>query len=368
MNLTNRFKAFLQDIKQEFYIPDELMTTITTGYAKQNEAKEAWLRTYKSKIPIRPSNALTCGRKLWYEMKNFQKPGSYPTPPMSVRQSRVFSAGDMFENFELKKLSSIHNLKISHRQESFKIMRVDGQDITGSIDALLWKDDKSPVLLDIKTITTYQYSDLLQAERPKPENFAQLTLYFHSKGYQEFIKELNLQREPDNQIDFEKLTCGLFYINKDTLEYFLVEFRPDKQVFDMLIKRFEKILEAAKTDEPLPRDFVAPDKFPCGKYCAFQKYCIKTDRADKAVIIADDFNVKRSDVDIIYELWQRYGSSSVYENATHTLTVKPLATKWSLVIEEKPSPEIEIPSGAKKVKKARGRKLSPRASKRPKAE
>lgn len=335
-DLEQRFREFVNKLGVEFDTAEEVMDLIVKNQEERASKKEDFLKTYKSKLPLRPSSALACGRKLTYELFNFSDKSNYPVAPMSIRQERIFKAGDVFEEFELNRLSDYHGLEITHRQQALTIGTIDGREIRGAIDAILWKGgraERKPYLLDIKSITTFKYREVVERCYPKIENFAQLCLYGLSPGYKE-IMDMEEVEEVDRK-------AALFYVNKDSLEYHMIEFYPNQEVFDAIMSRFNKLYKTYKEGNLAPRDYVKRDKYPCGKYCSFFKYCQEKPDPDLKLEVPDSVKLTGDNETDIYNLWHNVGESSTYVKDDSVITIEPLVTKWTLNVEKQEGSEAK---------------------------
>lgn len=347
-DLEQRFRAFVNSLGVQFDTAEELMDIVVENQAERAEKKESFLKTFKAKLPLRPSSALACGRKLTYELANFENKDNYPVAPMSIRQERIFKAGDVFEEFELSRLADYKGLEITHRQLPLLIGDIDGYQIRGAIDAILWKGGrgaKMPYLLDIKSVTTYKYKDIVENVAPKIENFAQLCLYGLSKSYTELMDA--------EEVPVENRKAALFYVNKDNLEYHMIEFVPNQQVFDKIMSRFNHLYKIFKEGKLAPRDYTKRDKYPCGKYCSFFKYCQESADPDLKLEVPDSVKLTgESDTDI-YNLWHAVGESSTYTHKGKIIRIEPLTTKWSLKVEDDPQTTTKGEASPYKTKKPR---------------
>ena len=346
-DLEQRFRAFVSSLGVSFESAEALMDIIVENQAERAEKKETFLKTFKSKLPLRPSSALACGRKLTYELANFENKDTYPVAPMTVRQERIFKAGDVFEEFELSRLADYKGLEITHRQLPLQIGSIDGYQIRGAIDAILWQGGraaKKPFLLDIKSVTTYKYRDIVENIAPKIENFAQLCLYGLSDSYRELMDA--------EEVALEDRKAALFYVNKDNLEYHMIEFMPNQQVFDAIMGRFNKLYKIFKEGKLAPRDYTKRDKYPCGKYCSFFKYCQEGADPDLNLEVPEGFKLTGDGDTDIYNLWHTVGESSTYTQQGKIIRIEPLTTKWSLKVENADK-LIEAPRKAVAEKKPR---------------
>lgn len=340
-NVAARFEDFVAQLGIKFGPATEVVKAYNKGLQERLNLKDKFLGTWRPTLPLRPSSALACQRKLFYELENFYQPGRHTIKPTDIRQSRIYKAGDIFEEYELSQLESLHNIKITHRQHRLKITTIGGEQIQGSIDGLLWLTPEYPYLIDIKTITTYQYKDIERTFKPKMSNVAQLSLYACSEGFKELMGTLGVTSTPK---------CALLYINKDSLQYTIVQFDPNEKLAKGIIQRFKKIYEAGLKHEVPARDFVETDSFPCGRYCSFFELCQGGGSdPDKNIKLEKDPDVSQPEEDVILDLWQ-FGDSSTYESPSYKFEVTRLKTKWSLEVEQK-----EIPVEVKIKKKVRAR-------------
>lgn len=287
-------------------------------------AKQQFLNTYRPRFPMSPSSALTCGRKLYYELCNFEKPNTFPTRPQAIHTNRVFEAGEIFETFEIGKLNQCKRFKVTHQQQRLNIGNINGLSITGSIDGILWLDDKPYALLDIKSSNTYKFASIKDSNVPNMSNFAQLSLYGCSKDFIDLWAQLGG--------DVENIKCILFYVNKDSLATHLVEFSPSKHVADLVLQRFNRLYKAFQEKKMPPRDYVKTG-YPCGRYCTFSDICFpKNGVADPAleIEVPSDFDLEDlAEEDAIASLWS-LGESSTYVQGDTRFEVELMKTKWKL--------------------------------------
>ena len=341
-NLDERFLEFLDRIGVKFETATDLASDYETGMGERIKRKEEFMKTFAPSFPLRPSSSLACGRRLFYELTNFYKAGTYPVEPMGHRQERIFKAGDLFEEYELSRLESMHNFKITHRQQRIEVATIGSEVVRGSIDALLWHNDGEVYLLDIKSITTYQFKEVKDMVSPKITNVAQLSLYACSPGFQALMQELGVK----------KVRCALFYVNKDNLDYTIIKFDPNPKLYLALIKRFSAIYNQYIKGTLPPRDF-ATTRYPCS-YCAFKSYCQPQSDPDLTIKV-DDPKEELSEEELILYLWQ-YGDSSTYESDLYTYSIEQLATKWKAVVKEKESGKVKKKKAASDEKPKRARK------------
>jgi hypothetical protein len=346
-DINGRFEDFLKQVGVTFSNSDPLLKAYESGLNERMKLKDKFLKSYRPTFPLRPSSALTCGRKLYYELDNFYEPGKHPTEPTDIRMSRVFKAGDIFEEYELSQIESLHNLKITHRQHRLAIATVGGEQITGSIDALVWLKGK-PYLLDIKTSSTYQFRDIDKKTAPKLSNVAQLSLYATSPGMAELMTSLGFEGLiPD---------CVLMYINKDSLQYSFIEFTPNKKLAQSLVKRFEKIYNLRAEGQVPPRDFAKTTDYPCGRYCAFFELCQGKNDPALNIQLDKDPDVGQEEEELLLDLWQ-FGDSSSYESPGYRFAVTKFKTKWSVAVTEKEKVEVvEEKADEKKSRRKTNRK------------
>lgn len=344
-SLEDRIKAFLAKIGMEFKSSTDIRSTYEANLLDRAEKREAFLKTYQPSFPLRPSSAAQCGRRLYYELKNYYEKGSVPTEPLPLRTQRIFKAGELFEGFELDQIASFHNMRITHRQERLLIAQLDGEDMYGSIDGILWLDDKTPYLIDIKSITTYKFKEIVKSKQPPIGYAGQLSLYGTSPGYKKLMDELG--------VDEANRKAAIFFVNKDSLEFEIIEFVPDPKLASAIISRFKSIFSAYKEDAEPPRDFARIGSFPCS-YCAFKDKCLSQDE-DKALEVSDETLDKICGLDeeeAILELWHGTGTSSSYVAPSgRRATIEPLTTKWKLSVD--PSAEQESKNELRKRRRPR---------------
>lgn len=356
-NLEKKFKNYV--LSNTEFKPSKLKEHFVKELSKISEASAVLYKAKKKAFPLRPSAALSCGRALYFDLKDFFNPEEVSSPPLSLRQHRVFQYGHFIENFEVNQVNQVHGLQVTHQQFPVLVGQIHGFTIKGSIDGIIWDLKKRiPYLTDVKSINTYGYKDVEKSYIPRMSNYAQLNLYLCSPSYNELMDNLGI---PENR----RLGI-LFYSNKDNQEFEWIEVKPDRALFDATMKRFERIYEAYKENKIPPRDYVSTYKFPCGVYCPHSVKCMGAGSGyadpDLNLEVKIDLNLDADPHDLIYTLWQQVGTSSTYSYKDKLLTVVRGEDAWELNVRSRDNVDgvgYEI-KGTQKRRKAVPRKKASR--------
>lgn len=208
------------------------------------------------RFPISPSTVSNCQRKTYYELVNYNNPGTIPFNNFGLRQLLVFDFGDRTEEMVGEWLKKVPSISMLEKPGRIEIVKLGNTTITGEIDyAFLDKETNIKYIADSKTVADYTFKDIERTLTPKDSNYFQLQLYLASPWAREngFTKGL------------------LYYTNKNTQQWLLLEFDFDEEAVKYAISRLAKPLLA---DKVLDREFVYGRTWQCNPlYCSFHSYC-----------------------------------------------------------------------------------------------
>lgn len=357
MSLESKFKSYVA--KRVQFNPWEQKDAVVKEMVKISEASANLFAAKNRRFPLSPSAALSCGRKLVYDLQDFFNPTEANVQPINIRQQRVFRWGHIIEEFEINQINQLQGFQVTHQQEKFDIAKLHGFSVVGSIDGIVWHlPTRTPYLTDMKSINSYGFKEVEKTGFPKIGNFAQVNMYLCSPGYNALMDELKVPKE--------KRKGMIFYSNKDNQSFDMIEFEPDYDIFKATIDRFEKVYNAFKNEQIPPRDFVKTKFFPCGGYCPHASKCMGDgagfEDPDLRLEVTLDLNLDADEEDLIYTLWQRVGTSSTYIYQDKLLRIKRLETKWQLKVEDLPAKE-GAEDEVKKVKAGRKTRSKKKAKK-----
>jgi len=178
--------------------------------------------------------------------------GVKPDQEFDDRTLRVFSVGNLFEDWIVNLLKGINSVQVETqgRVESKEL------DISGRYDLKITKDGK-PLIYELKSKQSKAFWYMSnKGEGASPHNKMQLWLYLYLTGVEE---------------------GRLVYISKDDLsilEYPI--FRDDKELKDSVLSELD-ILNRA-WEAKLPPNPIADPKDWRNRYCNFHKQCISQEK------------------------------------------------------------------------------------------
>lgn len=190
-------------------------------------------------FPLRPSSCLKPLRDLFYDLKNFYRPGSIPKIELEPRIKLIFQFGHLTETL-LKKLFG-YAYGVVAEQERVKygqLIDKNGNiiELTGSIDWASTIGGPALILCDAKSIGDFPFK-----KAPKAENVAQMQLYMHS----DWGRRNNVNK------------ALLIYFNKNTSDIKCIEVAYDAELAQKLLDRLSLAFEYYKRDEVPPREYLA---------------------------------------------------------------------------------------------------------------
>ncbi|NDF13281.1 MAG: oxidoreductase [Proteobacteria bacterium] len=189
-----------------------------------------------------------CDRALWYSFRWTTK------KKFSGRILRLFNTGIREESRFLDELKAI-GAEVHERDENGKQFQFSahGGHFGGSCDAVvrgLPEAPKSWAIVEMKTHSSKSFAELEKSSvvKAKPEHFAQMQVYM---GLAEIDRALYLA------------------VNKDTDELYSEWLHFDKEIFQALLNRAERIINYGTPPEKMSKD---PAWYQC-KFCDHQSIC-----------------------------------------------------------------------------------------------
>lgn len=265
-------------------------------------------------FPLRPSSCLKPLRDLFYDLKNFYKPGSIPKSSLDPRIKLIFQFGHLTETL-LKKLFA-YTYGVVAEQERVKYGELIDKagniiPLTGSIDWASTIGGPTLVLCDAKSIGDFPFK-----KAPKEENVAQMQLYMHS--------DWGRRNEVNRAL--------LIYFNKNTSDIKCIEVAYEPKLAQALLDRLALAFDYYKKDEVPPREYLAGLDWQAD-YSPYKEY----DNAEfmlthrETVYIHDNFYF-RNEKQALREHAEKYGNKAAqyldklvqidYINNKLTLTIK----------------------------------------------
>ena len=258
----------------------------------------------KKWMPLRPSAAGSCTRKLTFEMMEYMGKATYKKPLFTPPVYRLLELGSSIEYHVIKLLGMIEGVEIKYKQQCLSYGRLTSTVnpkisymIEGSIDlCIVTKDSK--IVADIKSKKDY-------AAGPFKTNWGETTKklkamktveavsdrHFRVADLPAFLKELS---DPFFEANFRQLNfyafmgnwladrgfkeAAIVQYNKNTSEMRQITFKPSLDVFNETERRFQSALDGAVLGDPLTikRDY-EKGHVVC-RYCPFEKVCNKADK------------------------------------------------------------------------------------------
>jgi len=188
-----------------------------------------------------------CPRKLYF---------SYKMPKqIDLDTIRIFEVGNIFHEFIAKVFANSKSVRLLENERSVTLISKESSAIvTGRIDDLIVLESGEKVIVDVKTIKSFDY-----LTEPKHEHKLQVMMYLKSLG----IKK-----------------GGLLYVKKDDLQIRYFEFDYDELLVTEILDNADLVNQALKTNTP-PRK--TKDTWAC-KWCAYNNECKEADRIEEVII------------------------------------------------------------------------------------
>lgn len=248
----------------------------------------------RAAMPLRPSSAGHCTRKLAFELAEYRGLAKYPVELRSPAIDRLLALGHSIEWHLLQQMRIIDLFKVRYTQQVVSFFKLNEKEwLEGSIDMVVWSEQWKAVgdvkskgdkfanyysskwekdtdkLASMESVTQISPTafwvedlDAFLEELDDPffaDNFYQLNLYANS----EFLKERNVDH------------AFILQYNKNDSRIREVRFKPSTTVFEKVRAKFLTIIDAVDVQkDPLkaPRDYESRSSFRC-KYCAYKTPC-----------------------------------------------------------------------------------------------
>ena len=227
-----------------------------------------------------------CNRNLWYSCNGHEE-------VVSERTQRIFDVGTYLEPLAVKWLQK-DGWNVAYNQGSQNAhvtirVPINGGELIGHPDALIWRDGEKAILVDIKTMNDRAFT-LWKREgtiKKYPQYVDQLHIYAATPAYLEYfngrsssslINITNEEREYSHHDDeilrayaknlghIKKL--GIVGVNKNTSEMRIDTFDYNPERTKEIINRAEKILACEDVPEPGER----MQNWSCN-YCGYSWLC-----------------------------------------------------------------------------------------------
>lgn len=189
-------------------------------------------------FPLRPSSALKPLRDLYYDLCNYEKPGSVPKKDFEPRIKLIFEFGHATETLLKSLCKEAWDVLFEQEKVCYgKLRAKDGSTINleGSIDWACMLDGEL-VLFDAKSIGSFPFKTA-----PKEDNIAQMQLYMHS--------DWGRRNKVNRTI--------LVYFNKDNSDIKCIEVKYDEQLARRLLLRLKLAYRYWKQGIVPPREYLA---------------------------------------------------------------------------------------------------------------
>jgi len=204
----------LNDILKD---PNKHWLESTFDSYERGQQREPYVRTHFS-----PSQAHLCPRALHYYMLG------YEVDPISDNSLRRMAVGTTFHEHIEKRLNETGILISSEEEVTY-----EDPPIRGFYDAVIKRpsDDKQ-FLLELKSMAAPKYKkDYKGEDLPRQDHLIQWNLYSLMTGIDEGM---------------------IFYINKNTQEYYLKEVTKDDDIIQQTLDKFKLVQDYIAKDELVP--------------------------------------------------------------------------------------------------------------------
>lgn len=265
----------------------------------------------RDKSPIRPSASGQCTRELYHGLMEFHGKASYPKEVLEPSKYRIFSLGHSIEYHLIKEFALLKDsLDIRYKQQTLSFEWLEAkanpkmsQWLEGSLDLVFWSE-KYKCVADVKSKGDYYdfkaRKDKWAADNDKlgrmasvekisktafwvedlaafleelkdpffEANFLQLNLYANSQ----FLKERGIDHASIIQ-----------YAKKNSLLR-EIRFKPSREVYEKVIKKFQTALDAAAEGDPTKAPQDHEQGSPKCNYCPYKLACWGAKNVGRKVI------------------------------------------------------------------------------------
>lgn len=272
------------------------------------------------RFPLSPSAAVSCGRRLYYDLQNFEEAGTVDRDDFSTRQLLVFDLGHTIESQLTEVWEKVEAVEYVKNKERFVIYDNNSLQITGEIDGILIdKGNGKKFLWDAKSISDAGFNNIKSTLTPKESNYIQLQLYLHSS----MCKEQGID------------TAILHYYNKNTSETLMLQFNYDEEVATQALVKLISVYRQWENGLTPARDYVLGDGWQCKQpYCAYHNVCygkltgsVTIDRPDLDLekLLEEPFENR---FDIFFHLTSNFGDSEsyIYKPSNISIDISKLKT------------------------------------------
>lgn len=259
--------------------------TLLDGVARERDSKNT------QGMPLRPSNAGSCTRKLAYEYAAYLGHISIEKEEMKPSVVRLLGLGHYIEDHLVQDLKEIPTMGVRFQQQLVEMFVLPGgTQIEGSLDAVMWSDEVRGVL-DVKSIGdrwsnhfASKWDYLMSTYKQHAEEFAMNSFYVEKLD--EFLKAIG----PDdslykNLIQLNLYACTDFLqrrkidhasivrYNKNNSALMEIRFKPSKKVYEETKRRLALAEKAGQENkiELAPKERVL-GQMDC-TYCPFKDEC-----------------------------------------------------------------------------------------------
>jgi hypothetical protein len=282
----------------------DILDTLTNEYLK--EQRETGKDV--SNTPLRPSAAGKCSRELAYELMEYAGFAKYDKDLYNANTHRIFGLGHSVEYHIIKEMEQRFKglFQIKYKQQSLSFARLEAKNhpqlsqwLEGSSDLTIWSE-KYKCLADVKSkkakYSSYRNSDWEETadKLGRMQSVTKMTENcFYVNNLREFLKQIdafwamnffqiNLYACNPFMVERGIDHASLFYYNKNTSELREIRFKPDQELYNETIAKFQRVLDAV--DQKQPELATKDQKFGSMKcaFCSFKKECWSEGDALKA--------------------------------------------------------------------------------------
>jgi CRISPR/Cas system-associated exonuclease Cas4 (RecB family) len=258
-----------------------------------------------NKTPLRPSASGACTRELAFQLMEFHKLAKYEREPNSPEIDRVFKLGHVIESKlirDIREALKLINMEVKYTQQSLSFAKLDAiknpklsQWLEGSTDLVLMSEDYK-CIVDIKSkkdkFSSYRDNSWTEfdAKLKRMESVKKITdKAFWVESLPDFLNEVNDPFLAANFLQLNLYALNPFMIergidhgaiiqyNKNDSRIREIRFNPDQSLYDYVINKMQKALNAVDEGDPL----LAEQEFELGSikcaFCNYSSYCRPAD-------------------------------------------------------------------------------------------
>jgi len=268
--------------------------------------------------PISPSQVMACGRKLGFQLLNYEKPGTVPEVSSGVRLLLILDQGHRTEACVFDWVSKVPDLEVILMKERLDIEKFDDSfTLTGEIDRFVI-DNKTKRLYisDCKSANTHKFKRIVQSGLPDESHYFQIQMYLHSQWARD-----------------KNITHGMiYYDNRDTKEWHIMEFPYNPEAAEAGIARLKEIYKSKGAVAP-QQEYLFGDNWQCDPlYCNFHNVCYSGIRPDNCIeldtaeAITPEMCTPNNRSALLKHLLTRYGTYGKYKGLGFDLVLNKLKT------------------------------------------